>query len=462
MKKVYYCIIAFASSFAVNAQNGQITNGGFENWSSEVIYDYTTVWGCSNSNQYQGVATTLKSIDAQHGTYSAEITAAEVGSMPDTTFGYVYHGVVGQSGPESGIAFSAIFNEVRFKYKCDIPVGEDFFLMIIRFNGGVMTEMILEPAGSGTNTASWINGSVLVTNNPQEELFIGFIMGDPNGPRPTPGSWARIDNVEIFNSGTLTTNLPDPSFESWASASTETPDNWFTMNELLAGIGMENVSKSTNSNSGTYAAEISTVQFPPITGDTIRGFISKGAIDFNNWSNPFLPIAYNASPTVFTGFYDYSPSNMDQGNVQLIFYEAGSIIGNVSQSFLGTMGYSPFALPISLTGTPDSMVLVVFSGDHPGSVLLVDDLSLSGGNVSLEEFEKFTVSVYPSPATEKVMIKSIGVYNFELVDLAGNVILEGKNLSGSESIDVSNISSGSYLMKITNASTTEVHALVIE
>lgn len=462
MKKVYYFIVALAMSFAINAQNGQITNGGFENWSSQQIYDYTTVWGCSNSNQFQGVATTLKSTDAQHGTYSAEILAAEVGSTPDTAFGYVFHGVVGQSGPESGIPYSSAFNEVRFKYKCDIPVGENFYLMVIRFTAGIMTEMILEPAGTGVNTTSWINGSVLISNNPQDELFIGFIMGDPNSYSPTPGSWARIDNVEILNTGILTTNLPDPSFESWATASTETPDNWFTMNDLLAGIGMENVSKSTNSNSGTYAAEISTVQFPPITGDTIRGFISKGAIDFNSWSNPFLPIPYNASPTIFTGFYDYSPSNMDQGNVQVIFYEAGTVIGNVGQSFSGTMGYSPFALPITLTGTPDSMVMVIFSGDHPGSVLLVDDLSLSGGNVSIEEFEKFTVSVYPNPATEKVMIKSFGVYSFELVDLAGNIILDGKNLNGSESIDVSNISSGSYLMRITNATSTEVHPLVIE
>jgi hypothetical protein len=153
---------------------------------------------------------------------------------------------------------------------------------------------------------------------------------------------------------------------------------------------------------------------------------------------------------------------MDQGNLQIIFYESGSMIGYVSQPFVSTMGYEPFALPISLAGTPDSMSLIIFSGDNPGSVLLIDNLSFVGGNVGLEEFGAFSMNIYPNPATEKVMIKSIGLYNFELIDLAGNIILGGKDLTGSQSIDVSSISSGSYLMRITNNMTTEVHPLVIE
>jgi hypothetical protein len=462
MKKIYIFIAGAFLATQSHAQNGQIQNGGFENWQNSAIYDYTSQWGCSNTNEYRGVATTLKSTDAQLGTYSAELIAAEIGSMPDTSFGYVFHGIVGGSGPESGISYNSAFNTVKFQYKCDIPAGEAANILIIRYTMGVAGTPLLLPAATGTHS-SWTQGSVSVPAGTQTELFIGFILGDPfSTPRPTPGSWFRVDNVQMYNGVTATTNLPDPSFESWATQTTEIPNNWYTMNELLAGISMENVNKSTNSYNGTYAAEISTVQYPPVDGDTISGIVSVGPIDFNNGSNPFNAIPYNASPTTFSGAYNYSSANMDQGSIQVVFFAMGVPVGSASQTFNQTMGYSTFNLPIMLSGTPDSMLLIAFSGDHPGSVLLLDDLSLSGGNVGLEEFSKFNVSLYPNPASENVMIKAEGTYNYELIDLSGNVISTSTGLNGPQMIDVSTISRGSYLIRLTNEVSSEILPLVVE
>jgi hypothetical protein len=223
-----------------------------------------------------------------------------------------------------------------------------------------------------------------------------------------------------------------------------------------------NVNKSTNSNSGTYAAEISTVQFPPVTGDTIRGFISVGPIDVNNWMNQFSPIPYNATPTMFSGSYNYSPSNMDQGAIQITFYEMGTVIGSTGMQPNPTMGYNTFNLPLTITGTPDSISIVVFSGNKPGSVLLIDNFSLSGGNVGLEEFSKFDVNIYPNPASDDVMIKCDGTFSMEMVDLSGKKVLSAENLTGAQSFDVSSFSKGTYLIKLVSTSGTEVQQLVIK
>lgn len=465
MKKIYTLFSLIALSTVSFAQNGQIQNGGFENWSMQTIYDYPTQWLSSNTSNYSGIPTVIKSTDASAGNFSAELRSEEIGSSPDTVFGFVAHGQMGagDEGPTGGIPYTQLFNTVKFKYKSFLPQNDDsLYLIVIRFVGGNPIEMLAEKAAGGTHN-TWTNATVTITSTPQEELFIGFVIGNPFiEDYCTPGSWARIDEVQMFMNSTATANLPDPGFENWSSMTTEIPDNWYTMNPMLASINMENVNKSTNSNSGTYAAEISTVQYPPVTGDTIRGFLSLGPINVNNWGNPFTPVPYNATPTMFSGSYDYSPSNMDQGSIQIIFYEMGVVIGQAGQQLTGTMGYNNFNFPLTITGTPDSVAILAFSGNHPGSVLLVDNFSLSGGNVGLDEFAQTNVSVYPNPAKDYVMIKFDDVYAYEIIDLTGKVLASAKDLSGAQSIDISTLKDGAYFIRLRNDKSTILESLIIE
>ena len=105
-----------------------------------------------------------------------------------------------------------------------------------------------------------MQGSVSVNAMSQDSLFIGFVVGNPfGGPTPTPGAWGRIDNVEMYNLGTATVNVPDPSFENWSNVDVEQADNWYSLNPMLAGEGLENANKTTDANSGTYAVEMTTV-----------------------------------------------------------------------------------------------------------------------------------------------------------------------------------------------------------
>lgn len=72
------------------------------------------------------------------------------------------------------------------------------------------------------------------------------------------------------------------------------------------------------------------------------------------------------------------------------------------------------------------------------------------------------VSIYPNPASDVVMIKSDGIYDYSLVDLFGKVVYSGTMLSGSQSIDLRMLPSGSYFIHINNETRTEVHKLIVE
>ena len=74
----------------------------------------------------------------------------------------------------------------------------------------------------------------------------------------------------------------------------ENPDDWYTINYILAPFNAENAVKTTDANSGTYAIEMSTVQ-PFAGGDTIGSFLSFGAIEVSSLY-PFSAAPYDATP----------------------------------------------------------------------------------------------------------------------------------------------------------------------
>lgn len=462
MRKLLLSITLVSSSFMTWAQNGQLQNGGFENWTNTTLYDFTTIWHTSDQDQYVGVPTVVKSTDAQNGTYSAEIRSVSYGPAGDTAFGYVFHGSTGSMGPNAGIPYTASFNTIKFRYKCDLPVTNDsVYVYMIRFLGGTVVDYTVAPVVGGT-TSTWTQGSLTVSSVPQDELFFGFVMGDPNnGVLCAPGSWARFDNVELFNGASAATAVPDFSFESWSSNSIETPDNWYTLNDILSGMGLQNAVKSTDAAVGTYSIELTTIQ-DPNSGDTIPGFMSAGPINIMAMGNPFSPIPYNASPTLLSCKYQHMPVNSDQGMIQVQFFQAGNPIGNTMMPFLTNLSWTNLSLPIIISGTPDSMLFIAFSGDNPGSVLKLDELSLSGGNVGLDEFKTMNLSIYPNPASDKVMVKLDGEFGYELINMYGTVVASADNLNNAVEIDLTQFNSGSYVIRLTNASSTETHSLVIQ
>jgi len=358
-------------------------------------------------------------------------------------------------GPEGGVPYTSTFNTVKFYYKCDIPAGDSLYVLVMRFSSGVMTEMQVLPAATG-QVNSWTQASVSLAANAQDELFFGFVMGDPiNENYCAPGAWARIDNVQLYNGANAQTALPDYSFENWSSVSVESPDDWYTYNEMLAGMGLENINKTADANAGMYAAEMTTVQ-EPVYGDTIPAMLSLADI---NSQTSLVP--YNASPATFSGAYKYAPVNGDQAFIMVTFYNNGNVIGFQQQLIAAAASYTTFSLPLTIVGTPDSMMFFAHSGSNPGSVLKLDNLSLSGGNVSVDEFAKSALSVYPNPASVEVMVKAEGIYDLELINAQGATVYANPQNSGVTIVDLLSFPSGTYFVRLQNADQIVTEKLII-
>ena len=262
----------------------------------------------------------------------------------------------------------------------------------------------------------------------------------------------------MHNAGIAVTNVPDPSFENWSSNTTEEPDDWYTINPLLSGLSLENANKTTDANTGTYAIEMTTIDY---FGDTIQSFLSNAPINLFS-STPFLASPYDAFPEELTGAYKFAPSGSDSAFLQVIFTQNGNIIGYDVQTFPASASYQNFTLPLTILGTPDSMSIIAFSGENSGSVLHLDDLALVGGTVGLQEFSSMNVDIYPNPATTTVMIKADGNYRYSITNLSGKVVMNEKNLHGAMELDIRELSSGAYFVTISNEYTSESHKLIIE
>ncbi len=458
MKKIYSIFLLSLLSFASFGQNGQINNGGFEIWQDTYLYESPTNWKSTNTEEFWGLETVFKSNDAQDGLSSARLEAIVYDQ--DTLAGYVLQGDLDQSGPAGGVPYTDNFEAISVHYKVDLNPDDTLFMIMVRYDNGVPVDFRSMPVAYGTQT-TWTPTLLYVGNTPQDELFLGFVLNNPlGGPRPAPGSWAMVDNVQFYAGSVLTSPYPNNSFEDWTTTTVEDPTNWYSINWLLAGPGLENVTKTTDANSGTYAVEMTTVFEAP---DTIASLLSMAPIDVFSW-NPFANAPYNADPTQFSGAYKYAPANGDQASIDLIFYENGNIIGTHSEQLTAQATYTTFSSNLSLTGTPDSIMFLAYSGDNPGSVLKLDDLQFSGGNVGIEEQQMIAFDLYPNPTTDVVNISlpEKGVFEIEIVGMDGALAVKRNNCSGNQQVDLSVLSNGIYIVHISNGQATHTKKLIIQ
>ncbi len=442
------------------AQLGQIVNGGFETWINEPVYENPDIWKTSNDLEFSGNALLTKSTDANDGNFSARLNCAVVNDQ-DTITSYVYHGFIDPNGngPQGGVSYSDNFEAFMGDFKGDLQAGDTLNLLMIRYLNGNAVDFQIKPVLYGTQT-TWTTSVIAVGNQAQDSLFIGFILGDPNGGlKPQPSSWAQIDNIRLLSGGVEQTALPNNSFENWSDKMTENPYAWYSINYILTGTNSENVTKSTDVNSGSYAAKLQTFERD---GDTIVAYLSVGAIDVYNGA--FANIPYNATPTTVSGSYKYTQANGDNGELSIVFYQGGSAIGFHSETFTAQSTYTNFSAPLTIAGTPDSILILVRSGENPGSILLIDDLSFSGGNVSLDELLTIDYEMYPNPAQENVSIRlpEDGEFNVSITNVNGQVLINSQQLQGITTIDLHQLDAGVYFVNVYNEVSRETKRLIVK
>jgi len=451
MKSFFCTVILFLSLpfFSIC----QITNGGFENWSDSIIYETPSVWSSSNQEPYYTETTIFKSTDAQEGLYSAKLGAAVI--FGDTLGGFVSHGSL---SPVTGIPYSDNFEAVAVNYKIDLQPNDSLYLVIVRKANGNIVDYQIKPFAFGPAT-NWTPQLIPVGNTSQDELLLGFIIGDPNTThKPHPDSWALVDNIKLLNGGIYQSNLPNYNFETWQDESVEIPNNWETLNPYFTHFGQVNVNKTSDSFEGTSAIEMSTVLFGT---DTIAGFISKGTIDFGS-GTPFGLVPIPSTPVNIAGAYKLATTSVDEGVLQIQFMENGTLVGYHEEIFSPSANYTIFNSVIGMFGTPDSMIFVVFSGDNPGTVLKLDALAFDS-DLSVDNNSIIDFNVSPNPADDfiRVDLNDPSFKKARLMKVNGEIVWESSSISELQSIDISTFTSGVYFISLTSEKGSSMKKIVI-
>lgn len=106
---------------------------------------------------------------------------------------------------------------------------------------------------------------------------------------------------------------------------------------------------------------------------------------------------------------------------------------------------------------------ILMTNLEAGDIVYVDDLSAeTTPPLSLGENIIENISLYPNPASGYVNIKSLQGANIEVYNVVGKLVKSEKTLSNEHLMNVSELSSGIYLVKLTSEGKTATKKLIIK
>ena len=304
--------------------------------------------------------------------------------------------------------------------------------------------------------------------------------------------------------------IANGGFETWQGPSgllqLENPNSWYGSDKtlgdyalILAGFGVtveKQLFKSTDSHSGTYAAEIKTAFLGDTVGN-VPGLLLNAKINFDllgvisdpDFSNFLDHVTYSGGTPLLGKKVDnvkawvkLTNDQQDQASVIISAFQKGVTASNADTLILigsGTQVISPDAnnaykeitvpmvYPNAANTATDTLIVVfsssaVISSTTPttdGNTLKVDDVSMttSNGTTSIQEpvFRDDIAVVYPNPANDVIYFNLNAAekatdYTLTVTDVTGKVVLQEQLKQQINPKQVSQWAKGNYLYSLVN------------
>ena len=237
--------------------------------------------------------------------------------------------------------------------------------------------------------------------------------------------------------------VPNGSFETWEArnAQREAPRSWLALEDLLElannipslpALGF--TIKSSTARQGALAAELRTLS---VQNQTFPGILVLG-------SRTGIGVPYTARPGQLQFWYRLTGAQaaVDSAYVGALLTRnvAGTttVVGGQAVVLQPAANYTLVTVPLiyspQSTLAPDSLIVEIWSGladvIHPGTVLLIDDVQLTGAITSAAEVAgPAALQVYPNPsATGEFSLATptgsgISTAPLTVLDAAGRVVL---------------------------------------
>jgi hypothetical protein len=461
MKKI---ILAFCCLLSGYSYAQVITDGSFENWTTELLYEDLEWW---ESGASEG-AIVLKSTDRVEGEFSAYLETSVDAVSGDTLLGFVLYGEFGDEGPESGLPFLSPADTVKASVKYDVMPGDSAILLVSFLKLGVVQSMDVFSFTGTQNTWTEVSFPLSIGANAADRDSVVIAIASSNALGEvgiTPGSWIMVDDVHFTSSITpVVDDVRNGGFENWFDVEVEDLDNWSTFNYEVVRFGQALARKVAGSQIGTFAVRLETIEvsYGGGSSDTIRGYISNGFFETNDSTSNLIPLVYTGPIAGrLSGDFKFSPAGANESAfVAINFFKEGEFLDQYGYEFnTFTPVYTAFDFDYVLSQMPDSFEVSLFAGNIPGSSLIMDNLAISDITAidNYEALKTVDITVFPNPAKEILNVSIDGVNDkssaFKIIDVLGNevanvsLILRGNKLIGST--DLNELSSGVYFYQFT-------------
>jgi hypothetical protein len=272
----------------------------------------------------------------------------------------------------------------------------------------------------------------------------------------------------LFSFTAAIAQIPNAGFETWNNmGSYSNPDKWDNLNAMTSPMSVYTCQQGTPGSPGSSYLKLTS---KTVTGmGVMPGVAVSGVIDMNTFK-PKSGFAFTGQPLSLTGNWQYMAGGTDQGYVAVYLTKWNASNQKrdtiaVAIKPLGTgmvMSWTAFTINLGYKSmaVPDSAVIILSaSGATPAnnSMLYIDNLAFAGTTAGFNELKNTpTISLFPNPADNQVTV-GVGNQNnaltkIELFDILGNTIriMEIKNPASSYPLDLSGLSKGQYLVKMTS------------
>jgi hypothetical protein len=280
-------------------------------------------------------------------------------------------------------------------------------------------------------------------------------------------------------------DIPNASFENWHPYSLgEYPDFWSTSDSVAVALGGgTSVFKGTDPYDGNLSLHLKSVT--TTFGISGPGVATNGVVTLSGSTFIFKGGSLDtARSRFFTTWYKYTPANATDAAVVKVYLLKwnsttsirDTIADAVSEISDTTSTYTQLVLAMNFRDfqlQPDSCLIIFQSSrglNDPtlgvGSEFVVDSLGFSGW-VGVNELPNSinSVNIFPSPADNQLTIdvdlKNNISLGYEIYDMNGRLLITSKMNSTKEVVDVSNLSSGRYILKLNDGKDGQLYSTPI-
>src|SRR5690606_38468165 len=153
------------------AQYGELSNGGFEDWSMNILFEQPADWVTFID---YGVANIAKSSDAYSGNYSAHIFNSITSAMDSVSGNLILGNSTGNGF--TGLPYTSDFDALNGYWKYETSASDTMVAIVIKWHNGNDTMVTHKINGQQTG---WAPFSLPIPAGACDSVFIGFSTTNP-------------------------------------------------------------------------------------------------------------------------------------------------------------------------------------------------------------------------------------------------------------------------------------------